>query len=268
MTTSLHPSRGYSLADTMIAAAITWDRGQRRLQLDPRNERSEEIAWRVSRGTSLLENATALYALGLEPATVLNILPADPNAEVTFGEEAAETISGLELQAVDVSVTTTTADDTGSWTAGSWTGGGNSTPPTRTTTAKVYRSPFQLVAVPVRAACEKYRRVPIAADGPGSVVALPPWRRKSCRRSRPETPWRGLSQAAREVESYQETATDLFGEKLVLNMGPSHPATHGVLRLVLELDGEVITAATPEVGYLHRGDEKIAENMHYNQFVP
>ncbi len=51
-------------------------------------------------------------------------------------------------------------------------------------------------------------------------------------------------------------------------MGPSHPATHGVLRLVLELDGEMITKATPDVGYLHRGDEKIAENMQYNQFVP
>src|ERR1041384_7107754 len=62
--------------------------------------------------------------------------------------------------------------------------------------------------------------------------------------------------------------TDLLGEKLIINMGPSHPATHGVLRLVLEMDGEVITKATPEVGYLHRGDEKIAENMHYNQFVP
>lgn len=61
---------------------------------------------------------------------------------------------------------------------------------------------------------------------------------------------------------------DAIGEKLVLNMGPSHPATHGVLRLVLELDGEVILKATPEVGYLHRGDEKIAENMQYNQFVP
>ena len=59
-----------------------------------------------------------------------------------------------------------------------------------------------------------------------------------------------------------------IGEKMVLNMGPSHPATHGVLRLVLELDGEVITKATPDVGYLHRGDEKIAENMQYNQFVP
>src|ERR1700712_1268650 len=59
-----------------------------------------------------------------------------------------------------------------------------------------------------------------------------------------------------------------IGEKMVLNMGPSHPATHGVLRLVLELDGEVITKAIPDIGYLHRGDEKIAENMQYNQFVP
>ncbi len=62
--------------------------------------------------------------------------------------------------------------------------------------------------------------------------------------------------------------TDMLGEKLILNMGPSHPATHGVLRLVLEMDGEIITKATPDIGYLHRGDEKIAENMHYNQFVP
>ena len=59
-----------------------------------------------------------------------------------------------------------------------------------------------------------------------------------------------------------------IGEKMVLNMGPSHPATHGVLRLVLELDGEIITKATPDIGYLHRGDEKIAESMQYNQFVP
>jgi NADH-quinone oxidoreductase subunit D len=61
---------------------------------------------------------------------------------------------------------------------------------------------------------------------------------------------------------------DVHGDKMVLNMGPSHPATHGVLRIVLELDGELITKATPEVGYLHRGDEKIAENMTYTQFVP
>src|SRR3954463_3198684 len=61
---------------------------------------------------------------------------------------------------------------------------------------------------------------------------------------------------------------DDIGEKMVLNMGPSHPATHGVLRLVLELGGEIITKATPDIGFLHRGDEKIAENMQYNQFVP
>src|SRR5207247_8479109 len=65
-----------------------------------------------------------------------------------------------------------------------------------------------------------------------------------------------------------EDLDELHGEKMVLNMGPSHPSTHGVLRIVLELDGEVITKATPEVGYLHRGDEKIAENMTYTQFIP
>jgi NADH-quinone oxidoreductase subunit D len=61
---------------------------------------------------------------------------------------------------------------------------------------------------------------------------------------------------------------DMQGEKMVLNMGPSHPSTHGVLRIVLELDGETITKAMPDVGYLHRGDEKIAENMTYTQFIP
>src|SRR5947209_17029522 len=65
-----------------------------------------------------------------------------------------------------------------------------------------------------------------------------------------------------------EQLEDLHGEKMVLNMGPSHPATHGVLRIVLELDGEIITKATPDIGFLHRGDEKIAENMTYTQFIP
>ncbi len=73
------------------------------------------------------------------------------------------------------------------------------------------------------------------------------------------------AQAGLEKSGY---VTDLLGEKMVINMGPSHPATHGVLRLVLEMDGEIITKATPDIGYLHRGDEKIAENMHYNQFIP
>jgi len=65
-----------------------------------------------------------------------------------------------------------------------------------------------------------------------------------------------------------EELQDMQGEKMVLNMGPSHPSTHGVLRIILELDGEIITKAVPDVGYLHRGDEKIAENMTYTQFIP
>jgi NADH-quinone oxidoreductase subunit D len=66
----------------------------------------------------------------------------------------------------------------------------------------------------------------------------------------------------------EEELKDVHGERMILNMGPSHPATHGVLRIVLELDGEIITKAIPDIGYLHRGDEKIAENMTYNQFIP
>ena len=75
-----------------------------------------------------------------------------------------------------------------------------------------------------------------------------------------------LAKAQSSLEAINES--ELLGEKLTLNMGPSHPATHGVLRILLELDGEIITKAIPDVGYLHRGDEKIAENMQYNQFVP
>ena len=61
---------------------------------------------------------------------------------------------------------------------------------------------------------------------------------------------------------------ELQGEDMEINVGPSHPTTHGVLRLLMELDGDIITKCEPVVGYLHRGDEKIAENMTYNQFVP
>lgn len=52
---------------------------------------------------------------------------------------------------------------------------------------------------------------------------------------------------------------------MTINMGPQHPATHGVLRLLLELDGEIIVKAVPDIGYLHRGIEKIAESMTYPQ---
>lgn len=52
---------------------------------------------------------------------------------------------------------------------------------------------------------------------------------------------------------------------MTINMGPQHPATHGVLRLLLELDGEVVVKAVPHIGYLHRGLEKLAESMTYPQ---
>jgi NADH-quinone oxidoreductase subunit D len=65
-----------------------------------------------------------------------------------------------------------------------------------------------------------------------------------------------------------EEPVGMSGETMILNMGPSHPSTHGVLRVVLELNGETIVRADPDIGFLHRGDEKIAENMTYNQFVP
>src|SRR5246500_4455578 len=77
-----------------------------------------------------------------------------------------------------------------------------------------------------------------------------------------------VTRVAAADAALREPGRDDIGQKMVLNMGPSHPATHGVLRLVLELDGEVIIKATPDIGFLHRGDEKIAENMQYNQFVP
>jgi NADH dehydrogenase I D subunit len=56
--------------------------------------------------------------------------------------------------------------------------------------------------------------------------------------------------------------------ELVLNMGPQHPSTHGVLRVVLTLEGETIVATDPIIGYLHRGVEKIGETRRYSQFTP
>lgn len=61
---------------------------------------------------------------------------------------------------------------------------------------------------------------------------------------------------------------DVHGERMVLQMGPQHPATHGVLRIELETDGEMIVRAVTHIGYLHRCFEKVAENMQWPQIVP
>jgi NADH-quinone oxidoreductase subunit D len=60
----------------------------------------------------------------------------------------------------------------------------------------------------------------------------------------------------------------LAGEHMLINLGPQHPATHGVLRLVVELDGETVVRVIPHVGYLHSGFEKLGEYRHYNQIIP
>ena len=61
---------------------------------------------------------------------------------------------------------------------------------------------------------------------------------------------------------------DLEGDHMLINIGPQHPATHGVLRLVLELDGETVVRCIPHIGYLHCGFEKIGEYRQYNQISP
>ncbi len=65
----------------------------------------------------------------------------------------------------------------------------------------------------------------------------------------------------------QQDATRVGGEPMILNFGPQHPATHGTLRIVLELDGETVLKATPHLGYLHTGFEKLGEHLDYNQFI-
>jgi NADH-quinone oxidoreductase subunit D len=61
---------------------------------------------------------------------------------------------------------------------------------------------------------------------------------------------------------------DPLESEMILNMGPQHPATHGVLRLLIKLDGETVLASVPELGYLHRGYEKLAENCSFHEFIP
>lgn len=70
----------------------------------------------------------------------------------------------------------------------------------------------------------------------------------------------------KEVAQTQETLFD--AEQMVLNMGPQHPSTHGVLRVILKLDGETVIDLDCDIGYLHRGVEKIAENDTYAMITP
>ena len=86
----------------------------------------------------------------------------------------------------------------------------------------------------------KPQRVPLFVGGDGAVAVAPP----------------------------PSLEPELEGEHMLINIGPQHPATHGVLRLVLELDGETVVRCIPHVGYLHCGFEKIGEYRQYNQIIP
>ncbi len=70
---------------------------------------------------------------------------------------------------------------------------------------------------------------------------------------------------AEERSGYQAPTEEGMGERMIMNMGPQHPSTHGVLRLVLEMDGETITRSKPVIGYLHTGMEKTGEQLTYLQ---
>ncbi|WNJ18040.1 NADH dehydrogenase (quinone) subunit D [Pontibacter sp. G13] len=79
---------------------------------------------------------------------------------------------------------------------------------------------------------------------------------------------RSLYKRLEDKHTLVEVENDPLGTKMVINLGPQHPATHGVLRVALEVDGETIIKAVSDVGYLHRGIEKIAENKTYQEFMP
>lgn len=85
------------------------------------------------------------------------------------------------------------------------------------------------------------QRVPLVTDDRGQVVAM---------------------------EAPTALEPELEGEHMLINIGPQHPATHGVLRLVLELDGETVVRCVPHIGYLHSGFEKMGEYRQYNQIIP
>jgi len=83
-----------------------------------------------------------------------------------------------------------------------------------------------------------------------------------------ELPRKSKILQALEDQNTSVSFDDPLENEMILNMGPQHPATHGVLRLLIRLDGETVTGCVPEVGYLHRGYEKLAENCSYHEFIP
>ena len=74
--------------------------------------------------------------------------------------------------------------------------------------------------------------------------------------------------ASSKIDDPRVIEFDVRTDEMLINMGPQHPSTHGVLRLVLRTDGEVVSDVEPHIGYLHRCAEKIGENLTARQWVP
>ena len=94
------------------------------------------------------------------------------------------------------------------------------------------------------------QRIPLVTDANGVAVATQP------------------PPSMEPVNGVWPAEPEMSGEHMLINIGPQHPATHGVLRLVLELDGETVVRCIPHIGYLHCGFEKIGEYRQYNQIIP
>ena len=78
----------------------------------------------------------------------------------------------------------------------------------------------------------------------------------------------GLDPELLDAARVETTIERISDGRMVVNMGPQHPSTHGVLRMVVTLDGEEVVDLDPVLGYLHRGMEKLAEVKTYNQYIP
>ncbi len=78
----------------------------------------------------------------------------------------------------------------------------------------------------------------------------------------------GVEDVVADSERHQHGTDPISDQTMVLNMGPQHPSTHGVLRLVLEVDGETVVSLAPDIGYLHTGIEKTCEAKFYAQVTP
>src|SRR5262249_26173433 len=99
-------------------------------------------------------------------------------------------------------------------------------------------------------------------------VQRPPLAQRLSRQEAPATDRAGQLAMPPELNETSHSAADLETRDMLLSSGPAHPAMHGIIRILAKLDGERIEYAEVEIGYLHRGFEKMAETVDYNGVIP